>query len=67
LPQARGSRCRASRAPAAVLNETARSMGQPDIDPFVLNRPVVTKLHFIQCVVEDQAGGAQLIDPPESL
>jgi hypothetical protein len=37
----------------AVLNETARSMGQPDIYPFVMNRAVVTKLHFIHCVVEE--------------
>ena len=37
----------------AVLNETARSMGQPDIYPFVMNRAVVTKLHFVHCVVEE--------------
>ncbi|MEO6564545.1 MAG: putative zinc-binding metallopeptidase [Casimicrobiaceae bacterium] len=47
----------------AVLNETARSMGQPDIYPFVLTRPVVTKLHFIQCVVEDNAAGAVVQSP----
>ncbi len=34
-----------------VLNETARSMGQPDIYPFVLNAPTVTKLHFVHRVV----------------
>jgi hypothetical protein len=51
----------------AVLNETARSMGQPDIYPFVLSRPVVTKLHFIQCLVEDQNAGAPLHAPPEFL
>ncbi len=51
----------------AVLNETARSMGQPDIYPFVLNRPVVTKLHFIQCLIEDQVAGASLQAPPEFL
>jgi len=39
----------------AVLNETARSMGQPDIYPFVLNGPVVTKLHFIQCLMDECA------------
>ena len=36
----------------AVLNETSRSMGQPDLYPFVLNRSVVTKMHFIQCVMD---------------
>ena len=36
-----------------VLNELARSLGQPDIYPFVLSRPVVRKLHFIQLVVTD--------------
>lgn len=39
----------------AVLNETAASMGQPPIYPFVLNKAFVTKLHFIQCVM-DEAG-----------
>jgi hypothetical protein len=38
----------------AVLNETARSMGQPDIYPFVMNRTVVTRLHFVQCVVQER-------------
>jgi len=46
----------------AVLNETARSMGQPDRYPFVLNRTVVTKLHFIQCVIA--AHGARHPAPP---
>jgi hypothetical protein len=45
----------------AVLNETARSMGQPDIYPFVMNRAVVTKLHFVHCVVEE--GGAHARAP----
>jgi len=35
-----------------VLNELARSMGQPDFYPFVMNRTVVRKLHFIQLVVK---------------
>jgi hypothetical protein len=39
----------------AVLNATAASMGQPPIYPFILNRSVVTKLHFIQCVMEVSA------------
>ena len=35
----------------AVLNELARSMGQPDFYPFVMSRPVLKKLHFIELVV----------------
>ncbi len=35
----------------AVMNEMSRSMGQPDFYPFVLSREVVTKLHFIHCVI----------------
>ena len=45
-----------------VLNETARSMGQPDVYPFVMNRAVVTKLHFVQCVIETRGTGG--IRPP---
>jgi len=33
-----------------VLNELARSMGQQDFYPFVMSRPVVKKLQFIQLV-----------------
>jgi hypothetical protein len=44
----------------AVLNETSRSMGQPDVYPFVLNRSVVTKMHFIQCVMDARGEGAML-------
>lgn len=36
-----------------VLNELAHSMGQPDIYPFTLSRPVVAKLQFVQIVVAD--------------
>ena len=36
-----------------VLNELARSMGEPDFYPFVMCRPVVAKLHFIHLVVAD--------------
>ena len=43
----------------AVLNETARSMGQPDIYPFVLSGGVVTKLSFIHYVVAECAGEGQ--------
>jgi len=35
-----------------VLNELARSMGQHDFYPFVMSRPVLRKLHFIQMVVK---------------
>lgn len=35
----------------AVVNEITRSMGQPDLYPFVLSKPSVRKLHFIHCVV----------------
>ncbi len=51
---------------AAVLNETARSMGQPDIYPFVLNRPTVTKLHFVHCVITGDRA-ARTPPPPEAL
>jgi hypothetical protein len=36
-----------------VLNELARSMGQPDFYPFVMCRAVVAKLHFIHLVIVD--------------
>ena len=36
-----------------VLNELARSLGQPDFYPFVMSRPVVAKLQFVQMVVAD--------------
>jgi hypothetical protein len=36
-----------------ALNELARSLGQPDFYPFVMSRPVVRKLHFIQLVVKE--------------
>ena len=51
---------------AAVLNETARSMGQPDIYPFVLNRPTVTKLHFVHCVITGDRA-ARTPPPPEAM
>src|SRR5262249_16463180 len=34
-----------------VLNELARSMGQPDFYPFVMSKPVVAKLQFVHLVV----------------
>jgi hypothetical protein len=36
---------------SALLNELSRSMGQPDLYPFVLSRTVVRKLHFVHRVV----------------
>ena len=48
----------------AVLNETARSMGQPDLYPFVLNRMVVTKLHFVQCVIREHERKPVTAPPP---
>ena len=36
-----------------VLNELARSMGQPDFYPFVMSKPVVAKLQFVHMVVQD--------------
>jgi hypothetical protein len=51
----------------AVLNETARSMGQPDLYPFVLNRSVVKKLHFVNCVVESYASTYEAKPVPEAL
>jgi len=46
-----------------VLNELARSMGQQDFYPFVLSRPVLKKLHFIQMVVKEtrEAGSPGVI------
>jgi hypothetical protein len=38
---------------SVVLNEMARSMGQPDFYPFVLSKPAVAKLQFVQIVVSD--------------
>ena len=37
-----------------VLNELARSMGQPDFYPFVMSREVLRKVHFISLVVRDE-------------
>lgn len=44
-----------------VLNELARSMGQHDFYPFVMSRPVLRKIHFIQMVVKETRGGTSLI------
>lgn len=44
-----------------VLNELARSMGQQDFYPFIMSRPVLRKLHFIQLIVKEIRGGHSLI------
>lgn len=44
---------------SAVLNELSRSMGQMDLYPFALPRPVVAKLQFIHLVVGQPARAAQ--------
>ena len=36
-----------------VLNELARSMGAPDFYPFVMSKPVVAKLQFVQLIVRE--------------
>ena len=36
-----------------MLNEMARSLGQPDFYPFIMPRAVVRKLHFVTLVVND--------------
>jgi hypothetical protein len=44
-----------------VLNELARSMGQQDFYPFVMSRPVLRKVHFIQLVVKESGGGYSIL------
>ncbi|WP_212758230.1 zinc-binding metallopeptidase family protein [Usitatibacter palustris] len=43
-----------------VLNEMARSMGQPDFYPFVMCKPAVAKLQFVQMVVLDSRSNPEL-------
>ena len=43
-----------------VLNELARSMGEPDFYPFVMSSPVVAKLQFIHLVVREARTSPQL-------
>jgi hypothetical protein len=50
----------------ATFNEVARSMGQPDVYPFVLNGPAVTKLHFVHTVVTAR-GNRGTPEAPERL
>ncbi|MCE9557061.1 MAG: putative zinc-binding peptidase [Planctomycetes bacterium] len=44
-----------------VLNELARSMGQHDFYPFVMSRPVLRKMHFIQMVVKEAREGPKAV------
>ena len=50
----------------AVLNETARSMGQPDTYPFVLSGPVVAKMFFVHGVVQGDRV-KKTAPPPDAL
>lgn len=50
----------------ATLNEVSRSMGQPDVYPFVMNGPAVTKLHFVHTVIRARRN-APTSDAPPSL
>jgi len=43
-----------------LLNELARSLGQPDFYPFVMSKPVVAKLQFVQMVVFDAQTDTEL-------
>ena len=49
-----------------VLNELARSMGQPDFYPFVMSKPVVAKLQFVYLVVQDARGDGAARKPSSS-
>ncbi len=53
-----------------ALNEMARSMGQHDLYPFTMSRPVLHKLHFIQLVVKgarEAEAAVQSDSPPAEL
>lgn len=56
----------AARVVTTVLNEAARSMGQPDIYPFALNASSVRKLHFVHCALHGERA-AQTPVPPQNL
>jgi hypothetical protein len=43
-----------------VLNELSRSMGEPEFYPFVLSKPAVAKLQFVQRVVSDACPDMEL-------
>jgi hypothetical protein len=44
---------------SAVLNEFARSIGQPDFYPFVLSIDAVRKLHFVHRVISQARSAGQ--------
>jgi hypothetical protein len=41
-----------------VLNELARSMGQPDFYPFVTSKPVIAKLQFVHMAIRNERSAA---------
>jgi len=43
---------------SALMNELARSMGQPDFYPFVLSAPAVAKLHLVHRIVAHESAPA---------
>jgi hypothetical protein len=53
---------------SVALNSLNRSMGQPDIYPFVLSGPVITKLKFIHDLILHAQHAAKAVPPlPEML
>lgn len=50
-----------------ALNSVNRSMGQPDLYPFVLNASVMKKLEFIHALIRDSAGAEISHAPPSSV
>ncbi|MBS0253326.1 MAG: putative zinc-binding peptidase [Proteobacteria bacterium] len=49
-----------------AVNSLNRSMGQPDLYPFVLSPAVISKLAFIHRLVKDQAPGSEGTGPAAS-
>ena len=37
-----------------AINSVNRSMGQPDLYPFVLSQPVIDKLQFVHEIIHDR-------------
>jgi hypothetical protein len=50
-----------------VLNEMARSLGQPDFYPFVMSRMAVKKLHFVHLVLKGTTPTASGTDRPAAV
>jgi len=50
-----------------AVNGLNRSMGQPDLYPFVLSRPVVEKLEFVHRLIHDRPVAAGMISGGEPL